>query len=241
MNGVIENYYIAVNGQQTGPYDVNTVMEFIKQGQLQRDTLVWKAGMSDWAQVSTLPEFASLYVSVPPPIPPIPNQPTQGVDSSFALPDSCPLMKSVREAIENHLQLLYDYAENSFFTSFVTKGHNQEVGIITNDGSICFFLGFDKPELIERLQQYPDYGRMHVETGYNEDGDLVLFANINLGHDVENATLYIARFLRDILNQKENIPLDWEVEDSESEADGEENGSLSNLFGGASSLFDLFS
>ncbi len=237
MNGIKASFFIAVNGQQKGPYDANAITEFINQGEIQRETLVWKAGMSNWAQVSTLPEFAGLYASIPPPIPSTPIQPTEEVN----LPDGCPLMKSVREAIENHMQLLYDYAENSFFTSFVTKGHNQEVGIITNDGSICFFLGFDKPELIERLQQYPDYGRMHVETGYNEDGDLVLFANINLGLDVEHATKFIARFLRDILNQKENVSLDWEAEDSEADADEEKDGSLSNIFGGASSLFDLFS
>ena len=66
------SYFIAVNGQQQGPYDVNTLKGYITQGQIQRDTLVWKNGMPNWAQISTLPEFANSFGAVPPPLPPQP-------------------------------------------------------------------------------------------------------------------------------------------------------------------------
>ena len=66
------SYFIAVNGQQQGPYDANVIMSYIAQGQIQRDTLVWKNGMPNWAQISTLPEFANSFGAVPPPLPPQP-------------------------------------------------------------------------------------------------------------------------------------------------------------------------
>ena len=64
------SYFIAVNGQQQGPYDANAIMSYIAQGQIQRDTLIWKNGMPNWAQISTLPEFANSFGAVPPPLPP---------------------------------------------------------------------------------------------------------------------------------------------------------------------------
>ena len=66
------SYFIAVNGQQQGPYDANALMSYIAQGQIQRNTLVWKNGMPNWATISTLPEFANAFGAVPPPLPPQP-------------------------------------------------------------------------------------------------------------------------------------------------------------------------
>ena len=66
------SYFIAVNGQQQGPYDANALMSYIAQGQIQRNTLVWKNGMPNWAPISTLPEFANAFGAVPPPLPPQP-------------------------------------------------------------------------------------------------------------------------------------------------------------------------
>lgn len=64
------NYYLAINGQQQGPFDANTIYGYIQNGQVSADSLVWKQGMPAWAKISTLPEFASLFQSCPPPIPP---------------------------------------------------------------------------------------------------------------------------------------------------------------------------
>lgn len=64
------NYYLAINGQQAGPYDGNTVSSYISNGQINAETLVWKQGMPSWAKLSALPEFASLFQNCPPPVPP---------------------------------------------------------------------------------------------------------------------------------------------------------------------------
>lgn len=59
-------YYIAVNGQQTGPFDLQTVINQIKQGAVARTTLVWCAGMQAWANADTRPDLSPYF---PPPIP----------------------------------------------------------------------------------------------------------------------------------------------------------------------------
>ncbi len=62
-------FFVAVNGQQTGPFDLNTLSQMLKQGQFQRNTYVWKAGMANWAEAAQVPELASVFANVPPPPP----------------------------------------------------------------------------------------------------------------------------------------------------------------------------
>ena len=61
--------FIAINGQQSGPFDVPQLTQMAQSGQLKSDSLVWKAGMASWAAASTLPELASILGAVPPPPP----------------------------------------------------------------------------------------------------------------------------------------------------------------------------
>lgn len=62
-------YYVAVNGQQQGPYDINSIMNFIANRSIAPDTLLWKQGMPAWAQASSFVEFANAFNSCPPPLP----------------------------------------------------------------------------------------------------------------------------------------------------------------------------
>ena len=62
-------YYVAVNGQQAGPFDLATLQQRIAAGQISAETLVWKAGMPAWAQAQTLGELSSLFAPKPPPLP----------------------------------------------------------------------------------------------------------------------------------------------------------------------------
>lgn len=61
-------YYIAINNQQQGPFDINAISQFINSGQINAETLVWKQGMPSWAKISTLLEFAQLFTTCPPPL-----------------------------------------------------------------------------------------------------------------------------------------------------------------------------
>lgn len=62
-------YYIAINGQQQGPFDMNAIIGFIQNQQINMETLVWKQGMPSWSKISALSEFASFFSLTPPPIP----------------------------------------------------------------------------------------------------------------------------------------------------------------------------
>ncbi len=63
-------YHVAVNGQQTGPYEVSVLGQMAASGQLTKDSLVWKAGMSSWASAGDVPELSGVFAVVPPPLPP---------------------------------------------------------------------------------------------------------------------------------------------------------------------------
>lgn len=59
-------YYVAVNGQATGPFDVNTLAQMVASGQLVASSLVWKAGIAAWVRADNVDELKCLFI---PPIP----------------------------------------------------------------------------------------------------------------------------------------------------------------------------
>lgn len=62
--------FVAINGQQSGPFELPALQQMALNGQLTRETLVWKQGMAAWAAADTQPELASVFGAVPPPMPP---------------------------------------------------------------------------------------------------------------------------------------------------------------------------
>ncbi len=63
-------YYVAVNGQQTGPFELSKLQQMAAQGQFTRQSMVWAQGMKDWAPAATVSALAQLFAAVPPPPPP---------------------------------------------------------------------------------------------------------------------------------------------------------------------------
>jgi membrane protease subunit (stomatin/prohibitin family) len=63
-------FHVAVGGQQTGPFDMGALAQQAASGALTRNSLVWKAGMAQWVKAADVPELASLFAGVPPPVPP---------------------------------------------------------------------------------------------------------------------------------------------------------------------------
>lgn len=63
-------YFLAVQGQQTGPFDVAGLQGKARSGELTRETLVWRQGMSQWTPAGQVTELASLFAAMPPPLPP---------------------------------------------------------------------------------------------------------------------------------------------------------------------------
>ena len=64
----VVTFHVAVNGQQTGPFNLQQLQTMVTQGQLTKASLVWKAGMAGWLAAETQPELAGLFNNVPPPI-----------------------------------------------------------------------------------------------------------------------------------------------------------------------------
>jgi membrane protease subunit (stomatin/prohibitin family) len=62
-------FHIAINGQQSGPFDMNSLTKFVSGGQVKADTLVWKQGMPKWTAAGQVPELSSLFGAAPPPLP----------------------------------------------------------------------------------------------------------------------------------------------------------------------------
>jgi membrane protease subunit (stomatin/prohibitin family) len=63
-------YFIALAGQQTGPFDLQALAAQVKSGTLTAQTLVWTQGMPQWVPAGHVPALSSLFADVPPPIPP---------------------------------------------------------------------------------------------------------------------------------------------------------------------------
>jgi hypothetical protein len=66
----LPGYFIAVNGQQQGPFDKQTLQQMVQQGSFNRDMLVWKPGMQAWTKAADVVELNALFGSMPPPLPP---------------------------------------------------------------------------------------------------------------------------------------------------------------------------
>jgi hypothetical protein len=59
-----EGWYIGVGEERQGPFDLTAL-----QGRITPETLVWTAGMAQWARAAEVPELAAILASTPPPLP----------------------------------------------------------------------------------------------------------------------------------------------------------------------------
>ena len=65
-----ENYFIALGGEQQGPFSAAQLSAMIQQRKVTADTRVWRAGMSEWVRGGDEPTIAQMLAQVPPPLPP---------------------------------------------------------------------------------------------------------------------------------------------------------------------------
>ena len=63
-------FFIVKDGAQAGPFDMQQLQGMVNSGELTRQTMVWKAGMANWAPAEQQPELAQFFAAVPPPPPP---------------------------------------------------------------------------------------------------------------------------------------------------------------------------
>ncbi|MBQ3460966.1 MAG: SPFH domain-containing protein [Solobacterium sp.] len=68
----ISQYSVAVDGKQTGPFDMSALIQMFRDGALTKESLVWKEGMKNWEKAGSVKELSSIFeedLSQPPAIP----------------------------------------------------------------------------------------------------------------------------------------------------------------------------
>ncbi len=63
-------YCVSINGQASAPFNWQQLQQMVQNGQLLKDTYVWKQGMASWELACNVQELAALFTVVPPPPPP---------------------------------------------------------------------------------------------------------------------------------------------------------------------------
>ncbi len=63
------SYFVAVNGQQSGPFDMSSLKTMVNSNQLTRETLIWTNSMAGWAAAGSVVELAGIFTNTPPPLP----------------------------------------------------------------------------------------------------------------------------------------------------------------------------
>ncbi len=62
-------WHAAIGGQSAGPYTLAQIQTAIQAAQIDRSTLVWCVGMSNWQPAGEVPQTAGLFGAAPPPLP----------------------------------------------------------------------------------------------------------------------------------------------------------------------------
>lgn len=66
----VTQYMLAINGQQSGPFNMQQLQQLVQNGQLTSTVYVWKQGMANWEMAQNVAELAPLFAqTTPPPIP----------------------------------------------------------------------------------------------------------------------------------------------------------------------------
>jgi uncharacterized protein (TIGR00266 family) len=70
----MQNWYIAIGGQQQGPFTTEEVVGKVRAGAVGRDAHVFAQGMANWEPVSSRAEFREAFGgAAPSPVPPVPT------------------------------------------------------------------------------------------------------------------------------------------------------------------------
>lgn len=63
---MITQWYVAVNGQQEGPFTSEQLRAYLQNGTYSSETFVWRQGFADWQTISQCPEILAAPSSLPP-------------------------------------------------------------------------------------------------------------------------------------------------------------------------------
>lgn len=89
-------YYLVENGQQTGPHSLETIAIKAQQGQITKQSLVWKSGMAEWGAAGLLPELAIVWSNEAQP-PQVPENTPPTLPTNEPTPSSDPKLDQLAE------------------------------------------------------------------------------------------------------------------------------------------------
>lgn len=75
MKTEIDYTVMGEDGKEYGPVTANQIHQWVREQRLEKKTPVKPAGARDWIFLGQLPEFSSLFVSAPGPLPNLPPTP----------------------------------------------------------------------------------------------------------------------------------------------------------------------
>ena len=61
-------YYVAIDGQQTGPLNDAEFTRLVVQKRINKDTLAWMPGMPQWKPIEEVPAMLKIIALTPPPL-----------------------------------------------------------------------------------------------------------------------------------------------------------------------------
>jgi hypothetical protein len=68
----LSSYYVAKNGQTTGPFTIDVIQGMVSQGEVTANTYVYKVGGQSWVFAADDAELSRLFTRMAPPPPPPP-------------------------------------------------------------------------------------------------------------------------------------------------------------------------
>ena len=64
-----KKYFVAIDNQQKGPFDLWKIQTMIHDGELLPSSLIWSEGMADWSMAGSVTEVNQYFGTEPPPLP----------------------------------------------------------------------------------------------------------------------------------------------------------------------------
>src|SRR5689334_19277448 len=70
-----QQWYMAIGGHQVGPVSQDEIVNNLRNGSIDRNTLVFTSGMSNWQALKDVPTFAPFLTAAPGTVPAPPSAP----------------------------------------------------------------------------------------------------------------------------------------------------------------------
>jgi hypothetical protein len=152
-----EWYYIGKYGP-LGPLSESQMIELAESGVIEKETLVWKAGMPDWTRAENVPELQRFlrFPQIPPPVPPDP--PSHSKTSRHTSPFPAYLQSPCSRLLAGVLQVLPGFGR--IYLGYLAIGTLQLLMALCTCGVLSIWSWIDGIVILLGGVRYDGYGRI---------------------------------------------------------------------------------